>query len=79
MRRLVPYVAFGLTLFAIGLLILIPLLSCEPTHPSAPARFVQEELCRSIPCSIRSQKPQEKPQTRQRRPRRKANADETAI
>ena len=46
MRRLVPYVAFGLTLFAIGLLILIPLLSCEPTHPSAPARFVYTELRR---------------------------------
>ena len=53
MRRLVPYVVFGLTLFAIGLLILIPLLSCEPTHPSVPARFVQEEKCRSIPSSIR--------------------------
>ena len=42
MRRLIPYVAFGLTLFALGLLILIPLLRCAPTHPSAPARFVEE-------------------------------------
>ena len=42
MRRLLPYVAFGLTLFAIGLCVLIPLLSCRPTHPASPARFVQE-------------------------------------
>ena len=42
MRRLLPYVAFGLTLFALGLLVLIPLLSCRPTHPASPARFVQE-------------------------------------
>ncbi len=40
MRRLIPYVVFGLTLFALGLLVLIPLLSCQPTHPSVPARFV---------------------------------------
>ena len=40
MRRLIPYVAFGLTLFAVGLLLLIPLLKCTPTHPASPARFV---------------------------------------
>ena len=42
MRRLIPYVAFGLTLFALGLLVLIPLLRCTPTHPAAPARFIEE-------------------------------------
>ena len=40
--------------FAIGMLILIPLLSCTSTHPSAPARFVQEELCPITPRSIAS-------------------------
>ena len=40
MRRIIPYVVFGLTLFAVGMLILIPLLRCAPTQPSAPARFI---------------------------------------
>ncbi len=44
MRRLIPYVIFGLTMFAIGLLLMTVFLSCEPTHPSAPARFVQEVI-----------------------------------
>ena len=49
MRRLVPYAAFGLTLFALGLLLMIPLLRCTPTRPNAPARFIQEEVCRNTP------------------------------